>query len=96
MILHTVKQSPFISFSLQDCLLQLGKDDLLLLISDAVIAATATGDWSDALIQLEQSNRLFVLNDDLEARGLTHQYGHTVNYADFVSLSIQCQSHFAW
>jgi len=96
MILHTVKTSPFRSLSLQDCLLRLNKDDKLLLLGDAVIAVTANTELHSALIDLDQQGRLYVLEDDLIARGLTATLGAVINYDAFVELSITCQSQLAW
>ena len=96
MILHTVNASPFRSLSLQDCLLRLNKDDKLLLLGDAVIAVAASTERNQALTILAKQGRLYVLEDDLMARGLTATLGHVINYAAFVKLTINCQSQLAW
>lgn len=96
MILHTVNSSPMSSFALQDCLAQLADNDLLLLISDAVIAVSATTEQQTTLLQLHDNKRLFVLQADLEARGLTMNIGQIVDYQGFVDLSIKCKSQLAW
>ncbi|WP_166372383.1 sulfurtransferase complex subunit TusB [Psychromonas sp. SA13A] len=96
MILHTVSGSPFNSFALKDCVRQLGGKDLLLLLNDAVSAVSATTDQHLQLLQLDQSKRLFVLDVDLQARGLKANMGQVVSYAEFVALSIRCQSQLAW
>jgi len=96
MILHTVKSSPFSSFALKDCLKLLNNDDKLLLISDAVTAVSALVDCQPELLKLHDERRLFILKEDLQARGLTAEYGRVIDYSDFVNLTIQCQSQLAW
>jgi len=96
MILHTVSHSPFNSFALKNCVKQLSDNDLLLLVNDAVCAVSAATEQHSQLLQLDQSQRLFVLNVDLKARGLTANMGQVVSYAEFVTLSIRCQSQLAW
>lgn len=96
MILHTVNRSPLSSFSLQDCLKQLAENDLLLLISDGVIASSATIEQQSILLKLHGSQRLFVLQDDLIARGLEAKIGRVIDYPAFVNLTIQCKSQLAW
>lgn len=96
MILHTVNTSPMSSFALQDCLKHLAESDILLLMSDAVVAVSATIDQQATLLQLHESKRLFVLQADLEARGLIASIGQIIDYQGFVNLSIQCKSQLAW
>ncbi|MEL0660770.1 sulfurtransferase complex subunit TusB [Psychromonas arctica] len=96
MILHTVNSSPLSTFSLHDCLKQIADNDILLLISDAVIATSATIEQKATLLKLHESKRLFVLQDDLEARGLVANVGQIIDYPAFVDLTIQCKSQLAW
>ena len=96
MILHTVNSSPFSTFALQDCLKLLGADDSLLLTNDAVIAASVRAECKKSLFQLHEDRRLFILDVDLQARGLNALCGQVINYDEFVSLSIKCQSQLAW
>ena len=96
MILHTVNQSPFSCSALNDCLKQLADEDKLLLLGDAVSAVCAHVELESTLIQLDKENRLFVLEVELKARGLTANYGAMINYQQFVSLTLQCQSQLAW
>ena len=96
MILHTVKSSPFNYFALKDCLKLLNNNDQLLLIGDAVSAASALVDCQSELIQLHKERRLFVLKEDLQARGLTAEYGCIIDYLGFVNLSIKCKSQLMW
>ena len=96
MILHTVNSSPLSTFSLHDCLKQLDDNDILLLISDGVIAASATIEQQPILLKLHESQRLFVLQEDLVARGLDVKVGEIIDYSAFVDLTIQCKSQLAW
>jgi len=96
MILHTVNSSPFSSFSLNDCLNQLSGNDKLLLIEDAVLAVSGSVDCLDKLIKLHEEKRLYVLQVDLNARGLQAQYGEIIDYSEFVNLCIVCNSQLAW
>ena len=96
MILHTVSRSPFNSFALSDCLKQLGDDDRLLLLNDAVIAVGANTDMQSELVQLHETKRLFVLTADLVARAIDATCGQEIDYAEFVTLTIQCNSQLNW
>jgi len=96
MILHTVNTSPFSTFSLQDCLKQLESNDKLLLLGDAVLAASASVEQQSLLLQLDKEQRLFILDVDLTARGLHAIYGEVIDYPRFVQLSIACKSQLAW
>ncbi|TEW55711.1 sulfurtransferase complex subunit TusB [Psychromonas sp. RZ22] len=96
MILHTIKSSPLSTFSLQDCLKHLSEHDCVLLMNDAVIAVSASLELQPTLLQLHESKRLFILQDDLQARGLHADFGQIIDYAGFVDLTIKCQSQLAW
>ncbi|WP_025565710.1 sulfurtransferase complex subunit TusB [Psychromonas sp. SP041] len=96
MILHTVNSSPLSTFSLHDCLKQLADNDILLLMSDGVIAASASIEQQSTLLKLHESQRLYVLQDDLEARGLVVNVGQIIDYPAFVNLTIQCKSQLSW
>jgi tRNA 2-thiouridine synthesizing protein B len=96
MILHTVNSSPLSTFSLHDCLKQLADNDILLLMSDGVIAASASIEQQSTLLKLHESQRLYVLEDDLVARGLVVNVGKIIDYSAFVDLTIQCKSQLSW
>lgn len=96
MILHTVKSSPFSSLALKDCLKLLNKSDSLLLINDAVYAVNALVDCQPELLKLHEERRLFILKEDLQARGVVAEYGCVIDYSDFVNLTIKCKSQLAW
>ncbi|WP_409438922.1 sulfurtransferase complex subunit TusB [Psychromonas sp. GE-S-Ul-11] len=96
MILHTVSRSPFSSFALSDCVKQLGDDDLVLLLNDAVIASAANTDIQGKLLQLHESKRLFVLKPDVDARAIEAKCGKLIDYSEFVALTVQCKSQLSW
>ena len=96
MILHTLNSSPFQSLALKNCLELLTDADQLLLIEDAVIASCAEHDYFPQLQLLSQQNRLFVLVDDLIARGIDNKIGKKSSYDEFVNLVISNRSHMAW
>ncbi|WP_434340500.1 sulfurtransferase complex subunit TusB [Motilimonas cestriensis] len=96
MILHTVKHSPFNHKSLEQVLPRLGQDDYLLLIENSVVAVTVTHELSEALNELASQQRLFVLEPDLLARGLSSSVGNLVDYKGFVSLVEKADTTISW
>lgn len=96
MILHTLKTSPFQTRAMEHCLNLLSAQDSLLLIEDAVIASHAQHEYFQKLQWLAEQNRLFVLQADLQARGISNKIGKSCSYLDFVALVIQHKSQLAW
>ena len=94
-MLHTVKHSPFSHQSLADVLHELQPDDRLLLWQDGVIAATVA-QWQEKLHFLASSQRLYVMQADLQARGLNQAIGEPVSMADWVDLVAKWGSPQAW
>lgn len=90
-MLHVVSQSPFSQSTLANCLAFMRDDDQLLLIQDAVIATTASL-WTSRL----QDKTIYVLQDDLRARGLTNQVGIVIDMSGFVSLVAIHESPLCW
>ena len=96
-MLHIVNKSPLTSSALENCL-SIAASGEVLLIEDAVYAAAA-GNASEAKLR-EAMGRLkvYVLQPDLEARGMGDRLiaGVTaVDYGGFVNLTISnntCQS----
>ena len=71
-------------------------DDLLLL-SDGVIAAIAEGRFLEILQSASIS--IYVLQEDIEARGLTGQIADSVirvSYTEFVRLTVKHAGQLAW
>jgi len=96
MILHTVKTSPFQTLAINNCLKLLSEQDSLLLTEDAVVASHAQHAHFEQLRLLAKQNRLFVLQADLDARGIENKIGKGCSYLDFVELVIQHKSQIAW
>jgi tRNA 2-thiouridine synthesizing protein B len=96
MILHTINSSPLSHLALQNCLNHIGTNDYVLLIGDAVIAACANVEQRDRLLSLHDNQCLFVLQADLQARGLSAEIGQLIDYAGFVNLAVECKSQLAW
>ncbi len=90
-MLHVVSQSPFSHTMLQSCLDFMCADDQLLLIQDAVIATT-TQHWGQQL----QNKEIYVLQEDLTARGLTAKIGIPIDMTGYVALVVRHDSPLCW
>ncbi|MBO1518283.1 sulfurtransferase complex subunit TusB [Oceanisphaera pacifica] len=97
-MLHTIKYSPFSHQTLNLALSQLQPEDSLLLWQDGVIAASVTGalPWQAPLQALASQGRLYVMQEDLAARGLSHKLGELISMADWVTLVAEWGSPQAW
>ncbi|ORM53849.1 sulfurtransferase TusB [Pantoea conspicua] len=95
-MLHTLLHSPAYS-DLETLLLMAGADDDILLLQDGVLAALA---GSRALQQLSGcAAALWVLEEDLRARGLTGQIStnvRPVDYTGFVALTVKHPQQMTW
>ncbi|MCU0126744.1 sulfurtransferase complex subunit TusB [Pseudomonas vlassakiae] len=94
--LHVLSHSPFGDERLDSCLRLLGADDGVLLCGDAVYALR---DGSDSQRQLQAANlarRLFALDEDLLARGISSALAEAVNYQAFVELSLHYDKVNSW
>ena len=87
-MLHIVNKSPYTKSSLESCIRVAQKDDPILLIEDAVLAAHASGKASDIVRQAQGSHKIFALDADLKARGIDKLADgvQVVDYAGFVDL----------
>jgi tRNA 2-thiouridine synthesizing protein B len=95
-MLHTVKHSPFGHQSLVQALQYMQEQDRLLLWQDAVIAATAPA-WQERLRTLSDGGRLYVMQEDLQARGLSHHdVGEPITMDTLVELVAKLGSPQAW
>jgi tRNA 2-thiouridine synthesizing protein B len=95
-ILHTVNKSPFTHQTLKDCLDISNNDDAVVLLEDGVYAALD----SQPQNKLLSNNRCFVLEEDLQARGLTTQkllqnIEH-ITYERFVQLCAEYDMVQSW
>jgi len=95
MILHIVNPSPFDSQALADCLKHISEQDSILLIENAVVAA----DQSSPFLEQLMSHTVYVLKNDVEARGLQdrlHEHFSLVSDDGFVELTIAHASSMSW
>lgn len=94
MILHIISASPFASQTLAQCLSRMAKQDGLLLIQDGVYALT------DQRLhqQLAVLDKLYVLNEDLQARGLGDgkHSAELTDYDGFVALTLAFERTLSW
>jgi len=97
-MLHIVNKSPAQTSTLRSCLRLAQADSAMLLIEDAVYAATASGALSCGLAEALKNLKVYVLQPDVEARGMNGKLvdGVTaVDYGGFVDLVAEhntCQS----
>ena len=94
MTLHIVSTSPFASQTLAQCLNRMAKKDGLLLIQDGVYALT------DHRLhpQLTGIEKLFALNEDIQARGLgdAMHSAEIIDYEAFVALTLAFERTLSW
>jgi len=95
--LHIVSKSPFANSALADCLRVCGEQAVIVLIEDAVNAALANTEW---VLQLKTAaHAVFVLSEDIDARGLTALIETSftiVDYAGFVQLCCDHTPIVSW
>ncbi|WP_137702290.1 sulfurtransferase complex subunit TusB [Marimonas lutisalis] len=98
--LHTVNKSPFANQSLLSCLNHVKDGDSVLMIEDGVYGGLAGSGLSDAVAAKAGSVQVFVLQEDLEARGIDAGRlidGVTaVGYDGFVNLVAETDRTQAW
>lgn len=94
-MLHTVKQSPFGHGNLLQALHYMADEDRLLLWQDAVIAVTVPA-WRQRLQPLASAGRLYVMQEDLQARGLQSDLGQLLTMSELVALVAELGSPQAW
>ena len=95
-MLHTLSVSPWHADIAAMLRLMEHGDDLVLL-SDGVTAAIADGHFLEILQSAPIT--LYVLQDDVDARGLAGQIADSVvrvGYTDFVSLTVKHEGQLAW
>ncbi|MBN7820601.1 sulfurtransferase complex subunit TusB [Bowmanella sp. Y26] len=95
MILHLLRSSPFSDHSLSQCLSRIAKQDGIVLIQDAVYALQGHQQaWYSLLMQCEQ---LYVLQDDLYARGIKAADAIcTIDYPQLVALTLKFDKVMSW
>lgn len=99
-MLHTVNKSPFEKNSLQTCLRLAKEGNDILLIEDAVYAATKGTSVSEMVAQAAKNFNLYVLGPDLLSRGVGQdeliEGCEVVDYAGFVRLATENDKVQSW
>ena len=98
-MLHIVNKSPFERTSLDSCLRVAQPGSSLLLIEDAVYAATKGSKAADRIETAARNLRVYALAPDLEARGVKGAAleGVTlVDYGGFVDLVAEHSAVHSW
>ncbi|WDY59817.1 sulfurtransferase complex subunit TusB [Pseudomonas sp. PSKL.D1] len=94
--LHVISHSPFGDDRLGSCLRLLGSDDALLLCGDAVYALRDGAETQQQLQNAKLEQRLFALDEDLQARAIISSLANAVDYQAFVALSLQYDKVNSW
>ena len=96
-MLHIVNRAPQTGAALADCLRVCEAGSGILLIEDGVVAALANGGWLPRI--LERTQKLYVLEADVAARGLAGRIAagaRSVDYAGFVALCCEYPGTCSW
>lgn len=95
-MLHTLSHSPY-HCDIDALLGCLGSQDALVLLQDGVVAALANSETATRL--LKATVPLYVLRNDVEARGLIEQISDNfslISYNQFVQLTVKHPQQLAW
>ncbi|MEI8327075.1 MAG: sulfurtransferase complex subunit TusB [Betaproteobacteria bacterium] len=98
-MLHIVNKSPFQTSTLDTCLRTAQPGHALLLIEDAVYAATVGSATEARMREASSTLKVFALKPDMDARGVTGKLieGVTlVDYAGFVDLTVENPTSHSW
>jgi tRNA 2-thiouridine synthesizing protein B len=96
MILNTYNKNDITSTSLAACLATIGASDALLLLEDGVYAALPS---AGLLTRMPEGVRLYVLQEDLAARGISDRICpdfNRIDYREFVALTLQYSKLVNW
>ncbi|HET7831665.1 MAG TPA: sulfurtransferase complex subunit TusB [Gallionella sp.] len=97
-MLHIVNKSPLANTALESCL-RVAEPGEILLIEDAVYAATTGNAFEAQLREAMGRHKVYVLRPDLEARGVADRLIEgvsPVDYGGFVDLTINNQNCQSW
>jgi tRNA 2-thiouridine synthesizing protein B len=98
-MLHIVNKSHMQTNALLSCLRLAQPGHALLLTEDAIYAATSAGGQSSGLTDALQTLKVYALQPDVDARGMTGKLvdGVTaVDYAGFVDLVAEHPTNQSW
>lgn len=90
-MLHVISSSPFAQTTLQNCLEFMRSDDQLIMTQDAVIASAV-----DKWCSIFKDRNIYVLHEDLLARGLTAKAGNVISMDEYVDLVVMHGSPLCW
>ncbi|PSW11913.1 sulfurtransferase complex subunit TusB [Photobacterium rosenbergii] len=96
-MLHIFTRSPFQSRAFDESAAVISQNDSILLIQDAVIAATVEN--SPIFSFQDAGVKIYLLAEDLAARGLQDKLKLEVNvidYKGFVGLTVDCETQMKW
>ena len=97
--LHTLSINPHSLHHIQDFIDLMGEGDELLLLANGVYGALVDVEISIPLEQLLNSGKLYVLKDDLLARGVPASaipQATLTSYEGFVDLVVKHQNTYNW
>lgn len=97
-MLHTVNKSVFERNSLQSCVNTIDDSSVILLIEDGVISA-AKNTKSSVLADLAAEGRVYALQGDVDARGISSKVADNiklVDYEGFVDLVVEHGTAVSW
>lgn len=97
-MLHIINKSPLTNSALDNCLRVAVRGDILL-IEDAVYAATSGNAFEGKIRDAMGRFKVYVLQPDLEARGLADRIiadVTAVDYGGFVDLTVTNQNCQSW
>jgi len=99
-MLHTINKSPFEKNSLQSCLRLAKPGSDILLIEDAVYAATRGTSVSDSVADAMNDHKIYALGPDLASRGIDPssliEGVEVVDFAGFVRLAASNDTVQSW
>lgn len=97
-MLHIINKSPLVNSALESCM-RVAQSGEILLIEDAVYAATSGNAFEGKICEAMERFKVYVLRPDLEARGLADRIiagVSPVDYADFVDLTANNKNCQSW
>lgn len=94
--LHVISHSPFGDDRLASCLRLLDTQDALLLCGDATYALKPGSEPYRVLQAAGLEQRLFALEEDLQARAIPGELAKAVDYPAFVELSLHYDKVNTW
>jgi tRNA 2-thiouridine synthesizing protein B len=98
-MLHIVNKSHAQTSSLQSCLRLAKPGAALLLIEDAIYAATTSGVAASGIAGALQQLRVYALEPDVQARGMAGKLAEgvtAIDYAGFVDLVAEQPNNQSW